>query len=102
MMNIINKFTENLRLREFIQVIQFIRPRLRSYFTGLIIYTCTEITFYISMPLAVKYMIDAALKKDIRLLWHGVYFILASIGFQRSTASRQFRASINHCLSFHW
>lgn len=72
MMNIIQK----LKLNPFIQVIQFMKPRLRSYFISLIIFCCTEVTFYISIPIAVKTMIDAALKQDIALLWHGVKFIL--------------------------
>ncbi|HEX3048912.1 MAG TPA: ABC transporter ATP-binding protein [Bacillota bacterium] len=74
-MNIL-KLKVNARTREFIQVIQFIKPRLWSYFTGLIIFCCTEVSFYISIPIAVKTMIDAALKKDMALLWQGIYFIL--------------------------
>jgi len=59
-----------------LQVVHFIRPRIRSYLAGLIVFAFTEVSFYISIPLAVKMMIDAAIQKDMTQLMRGVLLIL--------------------------
>ena len=64
------------RINDIFKIIQFMKPRLRSYLTGLIVFCLTEVSFYICIPLAGKYMIDAALKKDMALLLNAVFWIL--------------------------
>lgn len=60
----------------FLRILHFIKPRLRSYMTGFIVFSVTEVMFYISIPLAERVMIDAAIQKDMAQLWRGVFFIL--------------------------
>lgn len=67
---------QRFKVSEFIKLFQFIKPKLRSYFTAMVVFCFMEISFYISMPLAIKYMIDAAIKKDMTLLLNGVNLIL--------------------------
>jgi ATP-binding cassette subfamily B protein len=64
------------RNNEFFKLFQMIKPKSRSYFTGLLVFTFTEVSFYISSPLAMKYMIDAAINKDMPLLWNGIFLML--------------------------
>jgi ATP-binding cassette, subfamily B, bacterial len=58
-------------------IVRLVRPRMRSYLTGLIVFTFAEVSFYVSIPLAMKIMIDAAIGRDLPQLWRGVFLILA-------------------------
>jgi ABC-type multidrug transport system fused ATPase/permease subunit len=58
------------------RIARLVRPRLGSYLVGLVVFTLTEAGFYVSIPLAVKLMIDAALAGDPASLWRGVRFIV--------------------------
>lgn len=60
----------------FLTVIGLVRPRLKRYLLGLIVFTFAEVSFYVSIPFVKKLMIDAAIGKDLGGLWRGIAFIL--------------------------
>ncbi len=59
----------------FLRVIHFVAPRMRSYLTGFMATALAEVTFYISIPLTVRLMIDSAIAGDMRGLVRGVLFM---------------------------
>jgi ABC-type multidrug transport system fused ATPase/permease subunit len=56
----------------FLQVMHFIKPRLKSYLLGFSVFAATEVAFYIGIPITEKFMLDAAIDKDFGRLWQCV------------------------------
>ncbi len=64
------------------RILRAIKPLRAPYLIGLIVFVITEATFYVSIPLSVRLMIDAAIAGDLSGLWRGVLTIvgIASVG----------------------
>jgi ATP-binding cassette, subfamily B, bacterial len=69
-----------LKPSAFLQIFHFIRPRMRGYLTGFIVFALTEASFYLGIPLTIRFMLDAAVDKDAARLWRGLAFVLAVAG----------------------
>lgn len=62
------------------QILLSIKPFRTRYLLGLIAFVLNESTFYVSVPLAVRLMVDAAISRDTAGLWRGIFTIMGIAG----------------------